>query len=61
MLRLIELFLVLAGAGLVMGGVASVLPERAWTGKDLPIKYILLFMFLAGGFVSICSSLFNLK
>lgn len=61
MIRLIELFLVLGGIGLVMGGVATALPPRAWTGKDLPLKYILLFIFLGSTFISVCSSLFNLK
>jgi hypothetical protein len=58
---LIELFLILAGIGLAMGGVATVLPKRAWTGKDLPLKYILLFIFVGSTFISICSSLFGLK
>lgn len=57
----LEIFLILGAIGLVIGGVASKLPESAWVPKDIPLGYLIAGILVVNLVLSVCSTLFASK
>ena len=54
----VELYLWVAGAGLVLGGAASLLPSSAWRqGRELSTGFVILIAFILNGLIWLCSTL----